>query len=151
MQRIDGRLIEIFKEGKAPDRTRPQLNLDQQYVIHIPLRIDFKVSENKESIIGFTDGSKDEKNNTGYGLHIIDMETNEGYSEHGKLNNTNSVFQAETIAIEQAIKYLLNKQTKDRNIIIYSDSQASLKSLEKTTIKNESTIKCHKCQTQPEK
>ena len=44
----------------------------------------------------------------------MDMESTHGYSEHGKLNNTNSVFQAETIAKNQAA------HNNTRNINTYS-------------------------------
>ena len=144
MQKIDNTLLGIMKKKNIkPDHTTPYLNLDKKLTIHIPTRANFKVTKNDQSIIAFTDGSKDEKGNTGYGLHIIDTTLNYGYSEHGQLNSDNSVYQAETYAINRAALKLLELNIKNRNVVIYSDSQAAIKSMDLTTIKTTSTIKCH--------
>ena len=144
MQKIDNTLLGIMKKKNIkPDHTNPHLNLDKKITIHIPTRANFKVTKNDQSIIGFTDGSKDENGNTGYGLHIIDTTLNYGYSEHGQLNSDNSVYQAETFAINRAALKLLELNTKNRNVVIYSDSQAAIKAMDLTSMKTTSTIKCH--------
>ena len=57
-------------------------------------------------VIVFTDGSKDDIKNTGYGLHILDESANMRYSEMASLKRTNSVFQAEACGIEASAKIL---------------------------------------------
>ena len=114
----------------------------KKLTIHIPTRANFKVTKNYQTIVGFTDGSKD--GFTGYGLHIMDMAAKYGYSEHGQLNSDNSVYQAETFAIYGATLKLLELNTRNRNIIIYSNCQAALKSMEITALKTTSTINCYK-------
>ena len=64
--------------------------------------------------------------NTGYGLHILDESANMGYSEMASLKRTNSVFQADACGIKPS-----QWNTKNRDIIFYSDSQATIKSLQK--------------------
>ena len=143
MQKIDNLLYGILKENTLTDLTSPYLNIDKKIIFHIPTRSNFKVTQHQDSIIGYTDGSKDENHNTGFGFHIIDPKENSGYSEHGKLNNTNSVFQAETYAINRLALHLLDKNIQHKNIIIYSDSQAAIKALDKTIIKHITVKTCH--------
>ena len=148
MQKIDNLLYGIIKDNTLTDLTAPHLNIDKKIVFHIPTRSNFKVTQNQDVIIGYTDGSKDEKDNTGFGFHIIEPREGSGYSEHGKLNNSNSVFQAETFAINRLALNLLDKDTQNKNIIIYSDSQAAIKALDKTIIKHITVKTCHENLTQ---
>ena len=53
---------------------------------------------------------------------------------------SNSVFQAETTAINQAIKYLINKQTNNSKYNYLQWLPSSTKIIKKTIIKNESPI-----------
>ena len=142
---IDGELRKILGTlyNAISDKTRPALNINQNYDTHIPKRPDFKVSENLQTIKVFTDGSKDELNNTGFGYHIVDEISQLGHSSHGKLNNHNSVFQAEAYGIEASVKFLISQDTQNRNIVIYSDSQATIKSLQKTKINSRTIISCN--------
>ena len=143
MQKIDNLLYGILKGNTSVDLTSPHLNINKKIDFHIPTRSNFKVTQNQDVIIGYTDGSKDEKGNTGFGFHIIDPREGSGYSEHGKLNNENSVFQAETFAIDRLALHLLDKDTHNKNIIIYSDSQAAIRALDKTMIKHTTVKTCH--------
>ena len=61
---------------------------------------------------------------------------------------TYSVFQAETFAINRLALNLLDKDTQNKNIIIYSDSQAAIKALDKTIIKHITVKTCHENLTQ---
>ena len=58
-------------------------------------------------------------------------------SEHIGENST--VFQAETFAVEQAAKLLIENGTKNKTIILNCDSQAAIKAVDSTTIKSKTT------------
>ena len=141
---IDGELRKTLGTlySAISDKTRPTLNINQNYATHIPKRSDFKVSENLQTIKVFTDGSKDELKNTGFGYHIVDKISHLGHSSHGKLNNHNSVFQAEAHGIEASVKFLISQEIHNRDIVIYSDSQATIKSLQKTKINSKTILNC---------
>ena len=125
------------------DKIRPTLNINQNYPTNIPRRSEFKVSNNPTSIKVFTDGSKYDIKNTGYGLHILDESVYMVYSEMASLKRTNSFFQAEACGIEASAKILSQWNTKNRDIIFYSDSQATIKSLQKTKITSETIRNCN--------
>ena len=146
METIDGELRRILASqyNNISDKIRPILNINQTYSTKISERRKFKVSTNPLSIKVFTDGSKDENKNTGYGLHIIDEPMNMGYSEMGSLRQINSVFQAEAFSIEASAKKLTLWNTINRDIIFYSDSQATIKSLQKTKITSATIRDCNK-------
>ena len=57
-------------------------------------------------------------------------------------NNSNSVFQAETFAINRLALHLLDRDTRNKNILIYSDSQAAIKAFDKTIIKHITVKNC---------
>ena len=88
----------------------------------------------------FTDGSKDQKGHTGFGITFSEEELN----EIAELFPTfSSIFQVETIAIWQASEIIKNKNLSNLSIEIYSDSQSVIKSLQKRTTKNEIIKFCH--------
>ena len=144
MEIVEGELKRILKDNftNQTDKCRPVLNIDKTYKIKISSRKDFKVSTNSNKIKIYTDGSKNEKNHTGYGLYINDSLNDNYYEEKGPLHNHNSVYQAEAHAITQSAKLMINKEITNRDIEIYSDSQAVLKSLQKTKIKSRCIKDC---------
>ena len=138
---IEKALIEHYGERQKNQKTDiivPTPNIHINFKTKIAKRETFKTKEKGIKI--FTDGSKDESGKTAYGIYFENDET-----EHIKerMENHNTVFQAEAYAITEAANKLLEKQIKDQTITIYSDSQASIKGLTATKIKNtsiESTI-----------
>ena len=125
------------------DKIKPTPNLDQKYLCTVGNKKDFKLLVNPDSIEIYTDGSKNEENLTGYGAYKIDHRIPElGTSTLGRMENYNSVSQAELQAIESAAKAMSDNNTNGRLIIFYSDSASSIKALDKIKIKANSVLKC---------
>ena len=73
----------------------------------------------------FTDGSKTEAH-TGAGFVIYKYKI-ERYSKGGKIKMENTVFLAEVLAIREAVRdYIQIKQADEKNVKIFTDSQAAL-------------------------
>ena len=142
MELIDIKINNILKNFTLvnSDKIKPILNINQGYSITINTRADFKLSETSTDIQVFTDGSKDEHGNTGYGAHFTDHDL--GVSLLGPIHTYNSVYQAEVAAIYVAAQNLSNLNTRNREIQFYSDSQAAIKALDNTTLNSQITKKC---------
>ena len=129
-------------DNQNTDTMIPMPNLDINFKTKISTRDNFKIKE--EGIKILTDGSKDEFGKTAYGIYFEN-----GEIDHIKerMEDHNTVFQAEAQAITEAANKLIDKQIKGQKITIYSDSQASIKGLTATKNKKhyirtlESTIK----------
>ena len=79
----------------------------------------------------FTDGSKTDTH-TGAGFVIYKYKV-ERYSKGGRIKMENTVFQAEVWAIREAVKdYIQIKQTDEKNVKIFTDSQVALPALAKS-------------------
>ena len=110
--------------------------------------------ENRETIVEpritdfscFTDGSKDDQGNTGYGYTIIgknDIGNSINLIEKSrKIDNACSVFQAEVLAIKESAEILIMNKITNKEIEIHSDSQAAIKSFNKRKITNSITLEC---------
>ena len=84
-------------------------------------------------IILFTDGSKTDTH-TGASFVIYKYKV-ERYSKGGRIKMENTVFQAEVLAIREAAKhYIQIKQSDEKNVKIFTDSQAALLALTKSTV-----------------
>ena len=114
--------------------------LNKKYNIKIENRNEVTIKDCKENILIFTDGSKNEIGQTGYGITFSEEEVNE-ISE--PLPSYSSIFQAEAIAIWQASKILNHINLSNLNLEFYTDSQAVLNSLQKRFTKNEIIRNCH--------
>ena len=66
------------------------------------------------------------------------------YNGHFYLGDNTSVFQAELKAIQKSAEMLHSKGWINKNITIFSDSQASLAALSKLTITSDTVNKCNK-------
>ena len=140
-QKID---LELEKNIKINPRIKtdkivPINKIKQNFKIIIAPRKKFKVTKDKDIVQVYIDGSKNEKT-TGYGVHFTDPYI-EDIAE--PMNEWTSIFQAEAKAIETAAKTLLNLNTINEKIHLYSDSQAVLKALKKKGIKNKYIHNCH--------
>ena len=81
----------------------------------------------------FTDGSKTDTH-TGAGFVIYKYKV-ERYSKGGRIKMENTVFQAEVLAIGKVARdYIQIKQTDEKNVKIFTDSQAALLALSKSTV-----------------
>ena len=80
-------------------------------------------------IVGFSDGSKDPQNNTGSGIVLYDENMEVFHEDSWYLGRFVSVFQSEVYAIRKLADYLIQKNCKFKNIVIYSDSRSALLAL----------------------
>jgi ribonuclease HI len=127
-------------KGLAMDLTKPMLSLDTNYTIQIPDRSEYPGLLNslpESAIKCFTDGSKME-DSVGAGF-VIYHNNNIIKEEALYLGTHSTVFQAETAAVLKAASYLRDTGTKDNDIFILCDSQATLLALESTKIKHRTT------------
>ncbi|KAM8718964.1 hypothetical protein ACLKA7_011636 [Drosophila subpalustris] len=87
----------------------------------------------------YTDGSK-LNNQVGGGVFSQSL----GVKHSFRLPDHCSVFQAEVLAINEALITLKNSHVTSGTISIYSDSQAAIRSIAATTTKSTSVSKCRK-------
>ena len=147
MEKITLKLKEILKQdyNKKTDKIIQENILDMNFQIKI---------ENRETIVEpritdfscFTDGSKDDQGNTGYGYTIIgknDIGNSINLIQKSrKIDNACSVFQAEVLAIKESAEILIMNKITNKEIEIHSDSQAAIKSFNKRKITNSITLEC---------
>ena len=89
----------------------------------------------------FTDGSKT-KLGVGAGFIIMRGRQQVITTESISLNKEATVFQAEAVAIEKAVRFLINhSETRDKYIRIFSDSQAVLKALDKDNVTSQTILR----------
>ena len=125
------------------DKIKPILNLDQKFSCTVGKKKGYKLHHGADNIEIYTDGSKNEEDQTGYGAYQIDYRCPEtGKSTLGRMENYNSVAQAELQAIESAATALTDMNTTNRQITFLSDSASSIKALDKIKIKSNSVLKC---------
>ena len=67
--------------------------------------------------------------------------------EFDKLHNLNTVFQSDIFAIHRAASILLDFGPQNKNIFIFSDSQASLKALDSADSNSRTVINCYQSLT----
>ena len=140
---VDTNLKQLYEEKTLlnitlSDQTKIKYNTRKNYTIKIPSRkewIEGKVVNNNFDIVWYTDGSKTE-NGVGAGIFNKDKEL---FFPLGQLI---TVFQAEIIAIIKCVNSILEENITDRNIAICTDSQATLKALDKDEIKSKLVLEC---------
>ena len=87
--------------------------------------------DDRGTINCFTDGSKtNEGAGAGYMIRAFDWEKGQSHS----VDISNSVFQTEVLAINDAADYLIERGVEDKNIYFYVDNQAAIRALGKYTI-----------------
>ena len=126
--------------GQPMDLCKPILNIDSNFSVDIPERDGYEEYINtlpSATIQCYTDGSKmDGKVGAGY---YISKNNTEIVEESLSLGTDSTVFQAETTAIFHAANKLLELQTRNENIIVFCDNQATLLALEETKLKSNTT------------
>lgn len=85
----------------------------------------------------YTDGSKMDCG-TGAGVYSADLEL----AESIKLSSENTVFQAEIVGILNAARYIKERGICNKNISIYSDSQAAIKALSRSAFRSRIVWDC---------
>ena len=129
-----------------PSTTTPSYTINLNSLTN---RADYKPSENHSPIEIYTDGSHiNNKTGYGYSIYRVTDTTSELLAKgNGFLGSHATVFQAETYAIEAAIQHfgtLLETCRLEPNppINIYSDSQATLRSLMNQPTNSKTTLSC---------
>ncbi|XP_035220417.1 uncharacterized protein LOC118193433 [Stegodyphus dumicola] len=89
-----------------------------------------------QGIEAFTDGSK--KEDKVGAAFVIFNNTQEIHNKRIRLNNDATVFQAEVLALKEACIWLSHNISAEHRINIYTDSQSSLQSVNKTQNSNRS-------------
>ena len=92
---------------------------------------------NEFQISVFTDGSKMDCG-TGSGVFVSALNIEESY----KLNDENSVFQAEVVAVIKAAELLENKDIQNKSIAIFIDSHAAIRAIASRQIKSRVVLNC---------
>ena len=127
-------LSEVDLMGRQQDQQTSTLNIDAAFETEIPILNEYMETEqNVNTILCYTDGSK----KVGAGVYIPEIDGNGTPTEMSYHNGEiSTVFQAETFAVEQVAKLLMENGTKYKTIIINCDSQAAIKAVDSTTIKS---------------
>ena len=106
---------------------------EKKYKVKINRRDDIfpgRVQPIESDLINvYTDGSKDEKENTGYAYLAWGQEIKK--QKYGALGKQASVFETEVIAIQEAAEALLKEEVGNMIIRFYVDSQSALKAIDK--------------------
>ena len=89
----------------------------------------------------YTDGSKNEKGETGSGIYIT-KKGKEIARKSYSLPDTATVFQAEVTAITEAAKEMTESKYNQEEINIWVDSQAAIKALNKTVVRHKTVKEC---------
>ena len=110
------------------DRIPPINNLDKSYKINISDRENVSINSEITNLLVFTDGSRDKKGNTGYGITFSE----DAMEEVSKaLYRYNDIYQAEAIALQSGAEEIEKLNLTNLKIEFYSDSQAVIKALNK--------------------
>ena len=141
-EKIDWRINNILKidPNTKTDKITPTSIIDKNYTTTINERKDIYIKDCTTNLLIFTDGSKDDKGHTGFGICFSD-DTLPEISE--PLHEFNDIFQAEATAIKTAAELIQRKNLLNLNIEIYTDSQSVIKSLQKRVTRNEIIHDCH--------
>jgi ribonuclease HI len=122
----------------------PRINSMQQYTTCIREREEATNFEEEirstEHIRCYTDGSKLESEDAGSGA-VLEMD-GETTSMSAFLGNTSTVFQAEVNAITMMTLTLLGKTVTNRDIFLFSDSQAAIRALGSDRIRLRTVQEC---------
>jgi hypothetical protein len=115
---------EIYKVQNA-DHMNTKYFFERDFRVEFPERkswLSNKVLSDITDVTWFTDGSKTDQG-TGYGIYRLETEE----SGYGSVEHTATVFQSEIEAIIECVKVMLETGLRNRDIIIASDSKASLR------------------------
>ena len=146
---IDRILHDIFNRHELTDhdQTMPTDISNKNYNLLISSKDMTPLEPLNYIITTYTDGSKHTKDeSTGYGL-IIFLDKEHYITENYQLSDFHTVFQCEAHAVYRASKILMDTLTTpelaEYRVIIYTDSQALIKSLQKSYTTSKTILTVH--------
>ncbi|XP_056645836.1 uncharacterized protein LOC130451060 [Diorhabda sublineata] len=134
-------MADIVDKGvlkQRTDYTTARLTFDIDLNILIPTREDWEENPGTVNNLIFTDGSVNDKR-TGAGVYFEVL----GIKESLRLRNGCNIMQAKLRAIERTGELIRCRDETMRDITIYMDSQATLRSLSSTAVRSRSVVSCH--------
>jgi len=125
----------------STDYVPPIVNFERRYKIFIPTRTDWdNLPHQFENVVNiYTDGSK-LNSQTGGGVFTPELDIKVSF----RLPDHCSVFQAEVMAIQEAMVHLDTSEHHDIDIFIFLDSQAALRALDYYTTNSKTISECLK-------
>jgi ribonuclease HI len=140
-KRNDKLLSEMPDFVDFTDTMKLKIIYDCNFQCIIPQRREWKIfrkqNENKNTITCFTDGSLKE-DQAGAGALISDL----SYTMSESLGKGTTVFQAEVYAILSIAYKLLTTDLKEKDILIFTDSQAAIKALKNPSVSSKLVEEC---------
>eukprot|EP00116_Pleurobrachia_bachei_P002029 sb/3462291/ len=137
------KLWDKLKLPNAPlDKTTKE-NQNRMYETTTDWEQGHQQDEENEAITIYTDGSKNEKGQTGIGAFTNSNRLTNQIKISERLPDHNTVFQAEVTAIRRVAEELNNMEIRNQTIHIRSDSRASIKALDKHTADTKTIKQCN--------
>jgi ribonuclease HI len=123
--------LEGLEQHETLDKCTKIWNFAKEFKVEITAKDEWDsiLEETQDPLVWYSDGSKTDTA-TGCGIYCEEYSINR--SE--RLSDYSTVMQAETIAIKICAEEMNQRNLKDRNIFIFSDSQAALKAITKSSI-----------------
>ena len=136
------KLLKSISEVRVPhDQKTPSLSIDQGFAVDIPNRDVFSEPiESEYDVNCYTDGSKMNEH-VGAGI-VVKSSPSKGGLDHNEafhLDKHNTVLQAEVFAVGKTATFLLDNKIEGSKIMINCDSQAAIRAIDSTVIKNSTT------------
>ena len=137
------KLLKSISEVRVPhDQKTPSLSIDQGFAVDIPNRDVFSEPiESEYDVNCYTDGSKMNEH-VGAGI-VVKSSPSKGCLNHNEafhLDKHNTVLQAEVFAVGKTATFLLDNKIEGSKIMINCDSQAAIRAIDSTVIKNSTTL-----------
>ena len=137
------KLLKSISEVRVPhDQKTPSLSIDQEFAVDIPNRDVFSEPiESEYDVNCYTDGSKMNEH-VGAGI-VVKSSPSKGGLNHNEafhLDKHNTVLQAEVFAVGKTATFLLDNKIEGSKIMINCDSQAAIRAIDSTVIKNSTTL-----------
>ena len=137
------KLLKSISEVRVPhDQKTPSLSIDQGFAVDIPNRDVFSEPiESEYDVNCYTDGSKINEH-VGAGI-VVKSSPSKGCLNHNEafhLDKHNTVLQAEVCAVGKTATFLLDNKIEGSMIMINYDSQAAIRAIDSTVIKNSTTL-----------
>ncbi|XP_017890417.1 uncharacterized protein LOC108631187 [Ceratina calcarata] len=128
---------------EAPtDKVSLTFRFGKRFKTQIPGRKEWekgKLKEYENWIKWYTDGSKNEEGDTGCAW--ITNDPNKGNNVY--LGKHTTVYQAEAIAITRCAEEMIENETKNESIVIFTDSESTVKTMEKSSFKSIVALECY--------
>jgi ribonuclease HI len=134
-------LSNIFDWGELTDTQKSKVIYEHRFKCEVPPRKNWesfrRTNESIDTITCYTDGSLKE-DIAGAGAYVKAL----NYKLSVPLGKGTSVFQAEVYAILKVVYELLARGVENKDILIFSDSQAAIKSMESSNVCSKLVEEC---------